>query len=119
MYNKTPADFFADKSGHTAALYHHFIEQFNTVGSIKPEATKSMVGISNAHRRIAWVTQFGKNFIHIVFPFRQQHTYNLCFTKIAQVPGTKQFNHHFRMLFTTDINDEVLGFMKLAYDEAD
>lgn len=67
-----------------------------------------MIGISNSHKRIAWITQLGKNFIYMVFPFPQPHYNNLCFVKIAQVPGyQKQFNHHFRMLFTIDINDEV------------
>jgi hypothetical protein len=34
------------------------------------------------------------------------------------VPGdNKQFNHHFRMLHTEDINEEVIGYMKLAYDQ--
>ena len=116
MTNKSPEDFLAGKSAHTIALYHHFISQFETVGLIKAEATKSMIGISNTQHRIAWVTQFGSNFIHIVFPFRQPYPDNLCFTKIAQVPGTKQFNHHFRMLFATDVNEEVLSFMKLAYE---
>lgn len=77
-----------------------------------------MIGISNGHKRIAWITQLGKNFMHVVFPFKEPHPDNLCFIKIAQVPGDqKQFNHHFRMLYTTDVNEEVQYYMHLAYDE--
>jgi hypothetical protein len=76
-----------------------------------------MIGISNSHKRIAWVTQLGKNFIHVVFPFKQEYPDNLCFQKIAQVPGQEQYNHHFRMLNAEDLNEEVLGFMRLAYNE--
>jgi hypothetical protein len=77
-----------------------------------------MIGIDNWNKRIAWITQLGKNFVHVVFPFKQAYEDNLCFQKIAQVPGdAKQFNHHFRMLLKEDINEEVLKFMKLAYNE--
>lgn len=76
-----------------------------------------MIGISNGHKRIAWITHIGKNFIHVVFPFTQPYPNNLCFIKIAQVPGdNKQFNHHFRMLHKEDINEEVKHYMKLTYD---
>jgi hypothetical protein len=87
------------------------------VGDINVEATKSMIGISNSHKRIAWITQLGKNFIHVVFSFKQEYPDNLCFQKIAQVPGQEQYNHHFRMLTTEDLNEEVLGFMQLAYND--
>jgi hypothetical protein len=75
-----------------------------------------MIGISNSHKRIAWVTQLGKNFIHVVFPFKQPYDDNLCFQKVGQVPGQQQFNHHFRMINSDDLNEEVLEFMRLAYE---
>lgn len=111
--------FLAGKSAHTLMLYHHFISEFSKIGDIATGAAKTMIGISNTHKRIAWVTQLGRNFIHVVLPFRQAYEYNLCFQKIAQVPGTDQFNHHLRILNTADINDEVLGYMKLAYEMED
>jgi hypothetical protein len=118
MPGKIIADFLAGKSPHTIELFNHFIATFNRVGIIELHVAKTMIGISNSHKRIAWITQLGKNFIHVVFPFKQPYHDNLCFTKIAQVPGdSKQFNHHFKMLYTTDVNDEVIRFMKLAYDE--
>ncbi|WP_374951764.1 DUF5655 domain-containing protein [Mucilaginibacter sp.] len=106
------------KSEHTSMLFHHLIAQFETIGKISVEPTKTMIGISNSHKRIAWVTQLGKNFIHVVFPFKKEYPDNLCFQKIAQVPGdAHQFNHHFRMMSSDDINEEMTGFMKLAYTE--
>lgn len=108
------------KSAHTKLLFDHFIKQFETIGDITIHPAKTMIGIANGNKRIAWVTQFGKNFIHVVFPFKQAYNENLCFQKIAPVPGdSKQFNHHFRMLHAEDINEEVLYFMKLAYSEQD
>ena len=118
MAEKTIADFLSGKSPHTIELFHHFINAFDTIGLIEVSAAKTMIGISNQHKRIAWITQLGKNFMHVVFPFKQAYADNLCFIKIAQVPGDlKQFNHHFRMLSVDDLNDEVVRFMRLAYYE--
>jgi hypothetical protein len=114
---KNVSVFLTRKSEHTIQLFDHFIKQFEKVGSITIEPTKTMIGISNSNKRIAWVTQLGKNFIHVVFPFKQLYEDNLCFQKMAQVPGQNQYNHHFRMIQKEDLNTEVLKFMKLAYKE--
>ncbi len=98
-------------------LFHHFISEFEKIGDVRVEATKTMIGISNSHKRIAWVTQLGKNFIHVVLPFKQPYEDNLCFQKVGQVPGQQQFNHHLRVLNDDDINEEVLVFMGMAYSE--
>ncbi|HLP56080.1 MAG TPA: DUF5655 domain-containing protein [Fluviicola sp.] len=107
--------FLAGKSDHTLQLFDHFMERFGMIGEITVEPTKTMIGISNSRKRIAWVTQLGKNFIHVVFPFDQPYEDNLCFQKIGQVPGSNQFNHHLRILQTDDVNEEVMGFMRKAY----
>ena len=117
-YNKDVTKFLAGKSEHTLMLLDHFVDEFNKIGHIKIETTKTMIGISNSNKRIAWVTQLGKNFVHVVFPFKKLYEDNLCFQKMAQVPGSDtQFNHHFRMLHKEDLNKEVIKFMKLAYKE--
>jgi hypothetical protein len=104
------------KSEHTRELFTHFVNEFRKVGDVTVEPAKTMIGIATSRKRIAYVTQLGKAFIHVVFPFEKAYDDNLCFQKIAQVPGdAKQFNHHFRMLSTNDINSEVRKFMKLAY----
>jgi hypothetical protein len=109
------SEFLAGKSSHTLTLYHYFITEFEKIGDISVEPTKTMIGISNTHKRIAWVTQLGKNFIHVVFPLREPYYDNLCFQKVGQVLGSNQFNHHLRVLNVEDINEEVIGFMRLAY----
>lgn len=113
--NKQVQDFLAGKTAHTLMLYHHFIAEFEKIGHIQTEATKTMIGISNGHKRIAWVTQLGMKFIHVVFPLREPFYDNLCFQKVAQVPGSNQFNHHLRVLSADDVNEEVLSFMRIAY----
>jgi len=120
-YAANPSDdiqiraFLNGKSDYTLNLFHHFIREYQKIGSVVLHPTKTMIALGNPDKRIAWVTQLGKNFIHVVFPFKQLYPNNLCFKKMAQVPGSNQFNHHFRMCYTEDINEEILGFMRLAY----
>jgi Domain of unknown function (DUF5655) len=113
--NATVQDFLSGKSDDTRALFQHFIAEYSKLGDITLHPAKTMIGIANAHKRIAWITQLGKNFIHVVFPFKKTYLDNLCFQKIAKVPGNEQFNHHFRMYHKEDVNEEVIQFMKLAY----
>jgi Domain of unknown function (DUF5655) len=115
---KTLDDFLNGKSVHTLLLFEHFVEQYKQIGKVTLSPAKTMIGIATSRKRIAYITQLGKDFIHVVFPFEKPYSDNLCFQKIAQVPGdTKQFNHHFRMYAKEDVNKEALKFMKLAYQE--
>jgi len=114
---KQLSEFLNGKSEHTLMLFNYFITRFHEVGPISVGAAKTMIGISNDHKRIAWVTQLGKNFIHVIFPFKMEYPDNLCFQKIAQVPGQQQFNHHFRMYLPEDLNEEVMTYVELAYRE--
>lgn len=119
MHNTDPQikPFLEGKSDLTLSLFNHFITEFEGIGHLAVEPTKTMIGISNSRHRIAWITQLGRNFVHVVFPFKEPYEDNLCFQKIAQVPGSPvQFNHHFRMYHLDDVNEEVLKFMKLAYE---
>ena len=109
-------DHLSGKSEHTRELFFHFVEEFNKIGKVGVHPAKTMIGFSTPRKRIAYVTQFGKNFIRVVFPFEVPYSDNLCFEKIAQVPGdTRQFNHHLKLLSKSDINTEVKKFMKMAY----
>ncbi|GHM99280.1 hypothetical protein WSM22_07700 [Cytophagales bacterium WSM2-2] len=109
-------DFLDGKSEHTLSLFHHFVSEFQRVGKVTLHPAKTMIGIATERKRIVYITQLGKNFIHVVFPFEKPYSDNLCFQKIANVPGDeKQYNHHFRMMAKEDINKEVISFMKLAY----
>jgi hypothetical protein len=113
---KQLADFLAGKSEHTLMLFDYFVAEYQKLGNVTLHPAKTMIGISNGEKRVAWITQLGKNFIHIVFPFKKEYPDNLCFQKIAQVPGdANQFNHHFRMYLKEDVNEEVIQYMLMAY----
>jgi hypothetical protein len=112
--DKVLSDFLDKKSEHTLALFWYFIERYQKIGKVTIHPTKSMIALA-ATTRIAYITRLGRDFVDIVFPFKQAYPDNLCFHKIAQVPGSQQFNHHFRMCSHDDINEEVETFMKMAY----
>ena len=113
---KTIQDFLAGKAGRTIEVFEHFVSEFQKIGMVSLHPAKTMIGIATSRKRIAYITQLGKNFVHVVFYFDQPYPDNLCFQKIAEVPGTvKQFNHHFRMFEKEDVNAEVKKFMQLAY----
>lgn len=103
------------KSGHASVLFSHFIAELQKIGPVNIHPHKTMISISNAYKGVAYVTQAGKKFIHIVFPFKQRYDENLCFQRIQEVPGRNVVYHHFRMLLNEDINDEVRKFMQIAY----
>ncbi|TZF82837.1 hypothetical protein FW774_14545 [Pedobacter sp. BS3] len=110
--------FLTGKSDYTVALYHHFTAACKQLGEVSIRPTKSMIAIA-ARIRFAYINQLGKNFINVVIPFTEPHPDNLCFHKIAQVPGDdKQFNHHLRLYSPDDLNEEVLRFLKMAYIRA-
>jgi len=69
-----------------------------------------------ARTRFAYVIQLGKNFVDVVFPFKQAYIDNLCFNKIKPVPGSDDYNHHLRIYFKEDINEEVRMYMKMAFE---
>jgi hypothetical protein len=115
---KSVEEFLLGKTDYSQTLFHYFIDEYKKIGSVAVLPAKTMIGIATPAKRIAWVTQFGKSFIHVVFPLKKPYHDNLYFQKIAQVPGQQQFNHHFRMLVKEDINGEVKKFMKLALAEA-
>lgn len=114
---KTLSDHLQGKSPHTIALFHHFVKEYKKLGDIEVLPAKTMIGIATPRKRIVYIIQLGKNFIDVVFPFKQPYADNLCFLKIAQVPGEQQFNHHFRMISLEDVNEEVRGFMQMAYKQ--
>ena len=121
-YTNTPEEereqlqaFLIGKSVHTLALFDHFITEFQKIGPIAVHPAKTMIGISNGRKRIVYITRLGKDFLLVVFPFKRRYDDNLCFEKIAQVPGDEQCNHYFRMLQVEDVNDELRTYMSIAY----
>lgn len=110
--------FVAGKSAHAISLLRYFIAQYARIGKVRAIPAKTMIGIATERKRIAYVTHIGRDFIRVVFPFPVPHEDNLCFEKIAQVPGdVSQYNHHLKLMHEADVNDEVRHFMKMAYDQ--
>ncbi len=97
-------------------LFDHLLREFKRIGSVTVRPVKTMIVITTARKGIAYAVP-GKTFLHVVLPFKQAYSENLCFQKISRVPGQRQFNHHLRMFSKVDLNGEVKRFLKLAYEE--
>lgn len=113
--DKELADFLNGKTQHTIDLFYHLVNEYKQIGDVRLHPAKSMISFA-ARKRFAYVIQLGKNFVDVVFPFKQAFEDNLCFNKIKPVPGCDDYNHHFRMYSKDDINDEVRMYMKTAYE---
>jgi hypothetical protein len=107
-------DFLHGKPQPAIGLFDHLVAAFDQIGPVSIHAAKTMIGFA-AVKKFAYVIQFGKNFIDLVIPFKQRYDDNLCFHKIKPVPGSDDFNHHIRIYSKDDINEEVIGFLKIAY----
>ena len=114
--DKHLSDFLNGKSPHTVDLFNQLVNEFQQVGEVKVYPLKSMIAFG-ARTKFAYVIQLGKNFMDVVFPFKQAYTDNMCFNKIKPVPGSDDFNHHLRIYFKEDINDEVKFYMRLAWSK--
>ncbi len=113
--DKELSDFLNGKTQHTIELFDHLVQEYRQMGEITIHPAKTMISFA-ARTRFAYVIQLGKNFVDVVFPFKEPYSDNLCFNKIKKVPGSDDYNHHFRMCFKDDLNNEVRKYMKMAYE---
>lgn len=103
------------KSEKAIQLCYYFIQAYTAMGEITSHETKTMIAFK-ATKNFAYIIYLGKDFIDIVLPFQTAYADNLCFKKIAKVPGSTDYNHHLRMYSTDDVNEEVRHYMNLAYE---
>lgn len=108
------SDFLTGKSEVALALFDHLISKLEEIGPIQLHTTKSMIVIS-APARFAYIINLGKSFINVVLPFKELYADNLCFRKMGQVPGSSDYNHHLRLMYPEDLNEEVFGYLQKAY----
>ncbi|QNK63682.1 hypothetical protein H7F33_04055 [Pedobacter sp. PAMC26386] len=108
-------EFLLKKSAQSIALFEDLNATFQQIGKIHVHSTKTMIAFS-ARINFAYIIQMGKDFIDVVFPFKEVYEDNLCFRKIKPVPGSNDYNHHIRIYAKKDLNEEVRSYMKKAYE---
>ena len=107
-------DWFEGKPVQTRALFDHFVSEYQRIGEVTIRPTKNMIVVTTLRKGIAYIVP-RKNYIDVVFPFKQAYQDNLCFHKIVRGVGSLEFNHYLRIMAVEDVNQEVNKFMKLAY----
>jgi hypothetical protein len=113
--DRSLADYLDNKSTQTKLLFHYLIEEYSKIGDFVLHPAKTRIAFA-ADIRFAYIHRLGRNYVDVVFQFRQSFDDNYCFYKIANIPGTNSYNHYFRLERKEDINDEVRKYMVLAYD---
>jgi len=83
-------------------LFDHFMGEFQSIGAVTVHPHKTMITVMRENVRIAYITGVGKNFIHVIFSFKQRYDDNLCFQRIQEVVGRRVIYHHFRMMIDDD-----------------
>ncbi|HEX8460161.1 MAG TPA: hypothetical protein VF623_01975, partial [Segetibacter sp.] len=63
--DKTVEDFLTGKSTYAVELFNHLLEEFEKLENVTLHPVKTMIGIAGKQKRVAWITQFGKSFIHV------------------------------------------------------
>lgn len=110
------SSFLQNKSVHSITLFEGLLRLFQEIGDVNLHASKTMISISN-RINFAYVIQMGKDFIDVVLPFKQAYEDNYCFRKIKKVPASNDYNHHLRIYLLEDLNEELLTFLKMAYEK--
>ncbi|GAC1300703.1 MAG: hypothetical protein NVSMB24_01910 [Mucilaginibacter sp.] len=113
---RTTRDNSIVRSEHALMLFDYFLSELQMIGPVTFHPHKTMISIASANKPVVYITQAGRSFIRVVFPFKQRYNDNLCFQRIQEVPGRHTIYHHLRILNKDDINDEVRKFMRKAYD---
>lgn len=113
--DKATADFLQNKSATSIALFRQLTATLLKIGNVEYHAGKTMIAFSG-RINFAYVIQMGKDFIDVVLPFKQPYEDNLCFRKIKAVPGSDDYNHHLRIYHPDDLNEEVISYLKIAYE---
>ena len=113
--DKQLEDYLEGKSDHVIDLFNYFVEELLKIGPFALHPSKSRIAFA-ADIRFGYVHRLGKDFVDVVFQFRESFDDNFCFYKIANVPGSNVYNHYIRLKHKDDINEEVTKYMKLAYD---
>lgn len=112
---RTVEDFLEGKPHHIVELFHYFIEEYRKIAHFKLHPAKHRIAFA-ARIRFGYVHRIGREFIDIVLHFPEAHEDNLCFYKIAGIPGGDLWNHYIRIQHKEDLNDEVKKYLRMAYD---
>ena len=108
-------DFLEGKSEKTVMLFNILVDRYLSMGDIKLHPAKWRIAFAS-RIRFAYIHRLGKNYVDLVIQLDRVADDNLCFYKIAGPPGSDIYNHYFRMEEPEDLNDEVIRYMREAYD---
>jgi hypothetical protein len=105
--------FLHEKSDIAIDLFDAFIAAYRKIGDIEIHPVKTRIALVTKIRFCS-INKIGIDFIDGHLVFSEAHTDNFCFYKIENL-AEKYYLHHFRLYNKSEINTELIKYMKLAY----
>ncbi len=112
--NYTIAEFLEGKSKRAIGLFHHFISEYRKIGSFDLHPVKTRVALLTQMRFCA-INKVGEDFIDAHLVLVRPYNRAKCFRRIDNL-GNRFFIHHLRIRNKSDVNSEVIKYMRLALE---
>ena len=106
--------FLRDKSDKAIDIFNTFIKTYQKIGDLELHPVKTKIALETK-TRFCSINKIGIDFLDGHLVFMETHTDNFCFYKIENL-SDKFYLHHFRLYNKSEINDELIKYMKLAYN---
>jgi len=111
--NYSVEDFLNGKAEKAIGLFNYFISEYRKLGDFELDPVKTRVALLTK-MRFCSINKVGRDFIDVHFVLVKPYN-NTCFYKIDNL-GDRFFVHHLKIFNREDITQEVIKFMRLAYD---
>lgn len=105
--------FLEGKTEVALELYDALLTEFRGIGKFVLHPAKSRIALNN-RMRFASINRLGKDFLNGHLVLRDRYDETSCFHKIDSVTKNAHV-HHFKLVTSDDITEELKSFMKVAY----
>ncbi|HMG14460.1 MAG TPA: DUF5655 domain-containing protein [Saprospiraceae bacterium] len=112
--NYTVDDFLKNKSAKSIELFQAFLNAYTKIGHYELHPVKTRVALLTL-MRFCSINKIGQDYIDGHLVLVEPYPDTLCFYKIDNL-ANRFYVHHFRIMSIDDINEELIVYMKKAYD---
>lgn len=106
--------FLEGKSEISVRLYKYFIASYKKIGKFEFHPAKTRIALAS-RIRFAAINRLGKDFLEGHLVISKDFPGSKCFHRIDHFGSS--YVHNFRLYKKEGVTDELIGFMKMAFDE--
>jgi len=111
--NFTVDNFLDGKPKKAIELFNYILSKYRKIGDFELHPVKTRIALLTKIR-FCLINKIGPDFIHVHFVLTEPYFENLCFYRIENL-SNRFFIHHLKIYNRSDINSEVMKYMKHAY----